>query len=216
MTLVLLAASAMLIPLQNDPFARWEKAIRKHEAKDRRQSPPREGILFVGSSSIVKWDLKKWFPDLPVINRGFGGSQIVDSTHFADRLILPHRPRTVVLYAGDNDIGRGKDADRVVRDYRAFVKKVHEALPKTRILFIAIKPSIKRIKLDGEMTRANTLIREQAAKTEHLEFVDIAAPMRKPDGKPRPELFVKDGLHLSEEGYRLWTSVLRPYLDGKK
>ena len=94
----------------DDPakFAKWEKEIAAFEAADQKQPPPKGGIVFVGSSSIRLWDVKKSFPGLPVINRGFGGSQIEDSTHFAERIVFPYEPCAVVFYAGDNDIASGK------------------------------------------------------------------------------------------------------------
>jgi lysophospholipase L1-like esterase len=191
---------------------RWEAAIRNFEAQDRKQMPPAGGILFVGSSSIVRWDVEKHFPHLPVINRGFGGSQIADSLHFADRIILPYRPKVIVLYAGDNDIAAGKSPRQVAADYRALVKKVRDALPKVRIVFVAIKPSIRRWHLVDKMREANRLIQAITAKDDRLVYVDVDPPMIGHDGKPRPELFAPDGLHLSAEGYKLWSSLVRPRL----
>jgi lysophospholipase L1-like esterase len=191
---------------------RWESRIRAFEAQDKKQPPPKEGILFVGSSSIVGWDLKKCFPGLPAINRGFGGSQVADSVHFAERIVLPYRPRVIVLYAGDNDVAAGKTPQQVLADYRAFVNKVHAALPKTRIVFVAIKPSLRRWHLVGKMREANRLIRAAAAKDPRLVFVDVDGPMIGADGKPRPELFRKDGLHLNAAGYKLWSDLVRPHL----
>jgi len=99
------------------PASRWEDAIRAFESADRGSPPPKHAVLFVGSSSIRMWDLAKGFPRRRVINRGFGGSQIADSTEFAARIIIPHAPRVVVLYAGDNDIAGGKSAEIVARDF---------------------------------------------------------------------------------------------------
>ncbi|GAB4135606.1 MAG: hypothetical protein Tsb009_02040 [Planctomycetaceae bacterium] len=158
------------------------------------------------------WKLNKSFPELKPLNRGFGGSQIVDSTHFSERIILKHSPKTIVLYAGDNDVAAGKTAKRVAADFRAFVKAIHAKLPKTRILFIAIKPSIRRWNLAGTIQQANRLIANQCQQDKRLVYVDIFKPMLGKDGKPRPELFVKDGLHLNEKGYALWTSILKPHL----
>ena len=191
---------------------RWEKHIRAFEARDKKSPPPKGEILFVGSSSIVGWNTKKWFPDLKTINRGFGGSDVSDSLHFADRIILPYRPRTIVLYAGDNDIARGKSPQRVLADYKALVAKVHAALPRTRIVFVPIKPSLARWKLVGKMREANALIRAVTEADERLGYVDIDTPMIGADGRPRGELFKKDGLHLNEAGYKLWSSLLRPHL----
>ena len=158
------------------------------------------------------WRLEKSFPDLPVVNRGFGGSQIVDSTHFADRIIFPCVPQTIVLYAGDNDVAKGKSAKRVFADYEAFVKRIRSELPWVRILYICIKPSLKRWELWPEMSKANSLIREFAERNGRSVYVDVATPMLGEDGRPRKELFAKDGLHLNEAGYAVWTKVLRPLL----
>jgi lysophospholipase L1-like esterase len=194
------------------PFARWESAIQKFEADDTKQAPPQNAILFVGSSSIRLWDLKKSFPDRVTINRGFGGSEIADSIHFADRIIIRHKPRIVVLYAGDNDIGKGKTPERVTSDFRKFAEVVHKELPETRIVFVAIKPSIKRWNLIESVRTANTAIRRICEQDDQLVFLDVDQPMIGDDGRPRPELFAKDGLHLSEDGYKLWNSLLRPHL----
>ena len=195
-----------------DRFARWEPAIRAFEAGDAKASPPKHAALFVGSSSIRGWNLPEYFRDRPVINRGFGGSQIADSVHFASRIIVPHEPNTVVLYAGDNDIAAGKSPQTVRDDFKAFVRTVHESLPEARIVFIAIKPSLRRWGLVEKMREANALIRTVIDADDRLRFIDIDGPMLGPDGKPRSELFVRDGLHLSHAGYRLWTSLVEPHL----
>jgi lysophospholipase L1-like esterase len=192
--------------------SKWEQKIQQFEERDRQQMPPADGFLFIGSSSIVKWDLKKHFPDLPVINRGFGGSQIADSVQFAERILIPYRPRVVVLYAGDNDIASGKSPEQVLADYQAFVDKVRGALPKTRIVFIAIKPSTKRWNLVEKMREANRRIRAVTDQDSLQEFVDIDRPMIGDDGRPKPELLASDGLHLSEQGYKVWSSLVRPHL----
>lgn len=191
---------------------RWEQSIRNFETVDQRQPPPKGAILFVGSSSIRLWDLNKSFPDLTVINRGFGGSQIEDSVYYADRIIIPYEPKVIVLYAGDNDINAGKNPERVFSDYKDFVKTVHAALPKTQIVYIAIKPSIARWHLVERMREANGRIQEFTERDGRLNYVDIDTPMIGEDGKPRKALFLKDGLHLNAEGYKLWTSLVMPYL----
>ena len=198
-------------PAQPDPN-HWESAIQAFEAREQAVPSPKGGIVFIGSSSIRFWDLKQSFPELPVVNRGFGGSEIADSTRYADRILLPLEPRVLVLYAGDNDISQGKTPDQVASDYREFVAQVHDTLPKTRIVFIAIKPSLSRWNLVGAMRKANEMIGAIAAKDSRLAFVDIDAPMIGSDGRPRAELFVEDGLHLSAQGYNLWTSLVLPHL----
>lgn len=191
---------------------RWEPKIRQFEEQDRKAMPPAGGILFVGSSSIVGWKVDECFPGLPVINRGFGGSQVADSVHFADRIVLPYRPKVVVLYAGDNDVASGKSPEQVLGDYRQFVEKVHAGLPETRIVFVAIKPSIRRWHLVDKMREANGLVRAASEKDERLVYVDVDGPMIGDDGKPRAELFKPDGLHLNAEGYKLWSALVLPHL----
>ncbi|RMG37056.1 MAG: hypothetical protein D6725_09595 [Planctomycetota bacterium] len=199
-------------PAETTGPQRWEKAIRAFEQQDRRTPPPQDPILFVGSSSIRLWDVQKFFPGLPVLNRGFGGSEISDAIHFADRIVIKYRPRCIVMYAGDNDIARGKTPQRVADDFRRFVRNVHAELPGTPIVYIAIKPSIARWKLWPQMRQANRLIAEFCRRHPHLTFVDIATPMLRHGQPPPRELFVKDGLHLSEKGYRLWADLVRPHL----
>ena len=196
--------------------SRWESAIQAFEKQDAEQAPRKNGIVFVGSSSIRKWDLKKWFPDRNALNRGFGGSEVSDSLEFADRLIVTYEPRVVVVYAGDNDIAHDKTPQRVYDDVRQLVELLHSKLPKTKIVYIGIKPSIKRWALVGQVREANRLIAGLAAKDTRLEFVDVDEPMLGADGMPRKELFVEDGLHLSEVGYELWASLVRPHLATEK
>ena len=186
---------------------RWEKNIRRFEARDKTNPPPKGKILFLGSSSIVRWNTDRLFPDHTTINRGFGGSQISDSLEFADRILLPYRPRTIVFYAGDNDIAAGESPQQILGDYKALVAKVRSELPKTRIIFVAIKPSTSRWKLWPKMKQANEAVAEFCKSEASLEYLDIAAPMLGADGKPKKELLASDGLHLSEAGYELWTSL---------
>lgn len=191
----------------------WEAAIQAFEARDRAAPPPQDALLFLGSSSIRLWKLDESFPDLPVINRGFGGSEIADSVRFTPRIVLPYKPRLIVFYAGDNDVAKGKTSETVLADFQALVRVVHETLPDTRIAFIAIKPSLKRWNLVGTMREANALVRAFTETDKRLAFIDVDAPMIAPDGRPRPELLLEDGLHLNAEGYTLWTSLVRPHLD---
>jgi lysophospholipase L1-like esterase len=203
---------ASICPTEAGQADRWEKAIQQIEARDRKNPPPKGEILLCGSSSARGWDVKKYFPDLKVTNRGFGGSQIHDSTQYAHRIILPHEPRIIMLYAGDNDIASGKTPETVFENFKLFEKKIHDALPKARIVYIAIKPSISRWKLVDKMRAANKLIAEHCKTSPLLDYADIDTPMIGDDGKPKKELFVKDGLHLSREGYTLWTSIVTPLL----
>jgi len=194
-------------------FDRWESSIQKLEQQIADGSSKPGGVLFLGSSSIRKWDLGKWFPDQQTTNHGFGGSEVADSLYFFDRIVKPLRPSMIVMYAGDTDIGKGKTAEIVHRDFTRFVIKLKQELgTDTRLGFIAIKPSIKRWNLSGEMAKANQMIAKDCASDEQLVYFDIWTPMLGEDGKPMPDLFEKDGLHLSDKGYKIWTNVINKHL----
>jgi lysophospholipase L1-like esterase len=190
----------------------WASEMAAFQREDQKPTTP-GGIVFVGSSSIRLWDLARSFPNLPVINRGFGGSQIIDSVTHADLLVIRHKPRTVILYAGDNDLAGGKTPQQVSDDFKAFVAKIHAALPATRVAFIGIKPSLLRWALIAQVRQANALIREYCDSDDRLGFVDVDGPMLGWDGKPRRDLLVADGLHLSPKWYELWTTLVRPFVE---
>ena len=195
-------------------FERWEKEIAAIEQREAERPPERGGIVFVGSSSIRMWNLQKSFPKLAAVNHGFGGSAIADSVHFIDRLVVPLEPKTVVFYAGDNDLQGGKSTAAVRDDFAAFVTGVQAKLPSTRIVFLAIKPSPSRIKLFEKQKEANALIREIIEQDpDRLVYVDVFGPMLNADGKPREELFLSDKLHLNDQGYALWTDLVKPHVD---
>jgi lysophospholipase L1-like esterase len=216
--LLLLVASYVLAdvvlaePAADPDPNRFAGAIKAFEEWDSRNAVPAEPILFVGSSSIRMWRTRESFPDLPVVNRGFGGSHISDVIHFAQRIVLPYRPKLIVFYAGDNDVAGGKSAQRVLDDYLRFTRLVHARLPRTRIIFITIKPSGSRWALWPEMNRANELVKASCKKDARLFFADLAAPLLGPDGRPDPELFLDDQLHLNARGYAAWTKVLNPLI----
>src|SRR5262249_46670543 len=158
--------------------AKWEKEIAAFETADQKQPPPKGGIVFVGSSSVRLWDVKKAFPNLPVINRGFGGAQIEDSTHFAERIIFPYEPCPGVFYSGDNDLNSGKSPEKVAEDFKALVKKMADRLPNARFYVISIKPSPSRWKLFEAQSEANKLILKYCEDCGCGPiFVDVVKPM---------------------------------------
>jgi lysophospholipase L1-like esterase len=147
-----------------------------------------------------------------VINRGFGGSQIADSTHFAERIVFPYAPRMILLRAGGNDIHAGKSPELVFSDFRAFVIKVREKLPDAEIAYIALSPSIARWGEKEKGEALNRMIREYAREIAGLKYIAAESISLGPDGKPRPELFVSDKLHFSPAGYTLLAESVRPHL----
>lgn len=203
----------VLAPLAMAAPEKWAAAIDRFTASDVAVPPPREAVLFIGSSSIVKWtSLARDFPHHTVINRGFGGSELFDSAHYADRIAIPYAPRQVVVYAGENDLQNGKSPEAVHASFKSFVARVHIALPKTQIAFISIKPSPSRAKIADKVVAANALIAATCKADPRLAYIDVHTPMLDAQGRPRPELFVADLLHLNETGYALWRPIVATYL----
>lgn len=191
----------------------WAKEIGAFEATDKTNPPPKGAILFIGSSSIRMWtNLTKDFPEHKVINRGFGGSQIIDSVNYAERIVFPYEPKQIVMYAGGNDINAGKSAEQVFADYKAFVAKVRAALPKAQIDYISIAPNPARWSQVEKVKAANQMIEDYAKKNPGLGFINVFPHMLGPDGQPKPDIFLKDRLHMNLKGYELWQGLVRPYL----
>ncbi len=197
---------------KGDP-ARWKDEMAAFRKADSLQPPPTRGILFTGSSSIRLWrDLPNRFAGRKVINRGFGGSWLSDVVHYFPDLVLPYRPKTIVVYAGENDVADGRTAEMLARDVDALLALRRKHLPKSKLVFISLKPSPSRAEKLEEVRRANTLIRQRLDGEKRAVFVDVFTPMLDAGGKAREELFGPDRLHMNAKGYDLWTRVLAPYL----
>jgi lysophospholipase L1-like esterase len=197
----------------NHDFVRWEKEIAAYEQLDRTNPPPKGALLFIGSSTVRLWKtLAQDFPEQRVINRGFGGSHIVDSAHFAERIIFPYEPKMILLRAGGNDLWAGKSPEQVFAEFKELVKKVHAKLPEAEISFISLCPSVARWKQADKEKALNTLVQEYARQAPRVKYVETYSMSLGPDGQPRPELFVEDKLHFNAEGYKLLAELVRPHL----
>lgn len=191
----------------------WEPDVQRFEASDRTNPPLPGGIVFVGSSSIRMWEsLERDFPGLPVLNRGFGGSELGDVVRLAHRIVVPYKPRLVVVYAGENDLTAGKTSTQVFNAFQALVATVHRDLPGARLAFVSLKPSIARLSLVDKMRETNQLIRDYTRTDHSLVYVDVFTPMLNAAGQPRPELFLEDGLHMNARGYAIWRDLIAPVI----
>ena len=197
-----------------DP-ARFESEIAIFEAADRQNSAPKDAVLFVGSSSIRKWQTAECFPELTVINRGFGGSHTSDVNFYVPRIVFKYTPRTIVFYAGDNDVADGKTPEQVVRDFERFVELIQAVLPQARIVYLPVKPSPARWNYWPQMQQVNSIVASSIAQNKQVKYIDTATPLLDTKGQPRRELFLDDGLHMNDQGYQLWSDVLRDEL-GKR
>jgi lysophospholipase L1-like esterase len=209
---ILMLFSTLFCQSTPDPqrFIQEIEAFRQWDAKN---ALPEHPVLFIGSSSIRMWKTAEAFPNLPVVNRGFGGAQISDMLFYIDDILLKYpTPAVILFYCGDNDAADGKSAQNILRDYQTFVEAAWNAFPQTPVIYLPIKPSISRWSLWPVMVQANKLIRTFCEQNELLFYADTASPMLTTGQPPAAELFLEDGLHLSDKGYNLWKQVVEPLI----
>ncbi|MDP1790107.1 MAG: SGNH/GDSL hydrolase family protein, partial [Methylibium sp.] len=181
--------------------ARWQESLEAFALADQAQAPQPGGVLFVGSSSIRLWSgLEAQFAGESIVKRGFGGSRMFDCAEYLERLVLPYKPRLVIVYAGDNDLAEGRTPQQVLASFSAFVEGVRRALPDTRIAFLSIKPSPLRSALMPQVAETNALVADYSQRTPNLDYIDIYSKMLDEQGHPRAELFQPDALHLNAQG----------------
>lgn len=210
---IFLLLSAVFSYAQTVPF---QNEINDFKREDSFHAPSKNAILFIGSSSFRMWsDVQNYFPGYPIINRGFGGSQLSDVIHFAPDIIYPYQPKQVVIYCGDNDLAAdtslsGRD---VFERFETLYKGIRKNLgKKVSVVYVSIKPSPSRESLLPKMIIANTLIEQYLSREKNTAFVDVFHPMLDANGKMRPELYKDDMLHMKPEGYAIWKRAIEPYL----
>ena len=193
---------------------RFENDIRTMRNFDKIYTPPAHPILFVGSSSIRKWDyLQKTFGNYVVLNRGFGGAVLNDVTYFANDIIFPYAPRQIVIYVGENDLPeKTANADSVLNRFKVLYTTIRSKLPTVPLIFISMKPSPSRAEFFDKARQANALIKGFLANEKNTVYVDIFSKMLDKTGEPRKELFLGDMLHMNLKGYAIWEKAIRPYL----
>lgn len=193
--------------------ALWEKEITAFAESDKMDFPKTGGVLFVGSSSIRGWrSVGEDYPQFPIVNRGFGGSHLEDVNFYAARIVFPYKPKLIVLYAGENDLAARKSVETVFDDYKKFVRLIHENLPKTRLIFVSLKPSPARWSFTPKFKELNDLIKAETEKDKRALFVDVWTPMLGADGESKRDIFLGDRLHMNSAGYEIWRETLFPYI----
>jgi len=195
-----------------DPL-RFEKEIQSLIAGDTSVSN-QNLILFTGSSSIRFWSsLKQDFAEYNVVNRGFGGSEMIDLLYYAEQLILKHKPKKIFIYEGDNDINSGKFPEEILRTADELLKLIRARLPKkVEIIFISAKPSVARWQLKESYQVFNSQLKDWTLKHKRVKFADVWNPMLDDKGEVRTDLFIEDNLHMNQKGYEIWTDVLQKFM----
>ncbi|MGE5520944.1 MAG: GDSL-type esterase/lipase family protein [Candidatus Dadabacteria bacterium] len=189
--------------------------ILAFKSRDSIESIPKHPILFVGSSSFTKWtDINSYFPGYPIINRGFGGSTLVDVIRYTYDIILPYFPKQVVVYCGENDLANSQlvTPTEVLKRYQTLFRMIRTNLPRTKMSFVSIKPSPVRAGIQPRVIEANRLISSWIKTQQNADFVDIYKPMLDNKGKMREQLYIGDRLHMKPAGYAIWKHYILPHL----
>jgi len=199
-------------PVADQPF--WND-IQAFKKQDSISFPPKNGILFIGSSSFTKWtDVQDYFPGYTIINRGFGGSTLLDQLRYEKDIIFPYHPKQIVIYCGENDLASSDSvtAENVFERFLSLYNDLTIKLPGVSIAFISLKPSPSRRHLFLKMRKANKLIKDYLSTEKNSVFIDIHQPMLGTNGQPLPEIFLADSLHMNSKGYAIWKKEIEPYL----
>jgi len=210
--LLILLMCVGFVKAQQAPFY---SEIQQFKKEDGLHFPPKNAILFLGSSSFRKWtNVQDAFPVFDVINRGFGGSTFPDAIRYLNEIVFPYNPRQILIYEGDNDLASSDKItpDSVLNRFEKLFFLIRQKLPNTNISFVSIKPSLSRQKLMPEMEKANSLISNFLKNRKNASFIDVYHAMLNKDGTPKKDIFIEDGLHMNAKGYAIWQKIIEPYL----
>ena len=211
---LLLLLFASLLNAQQQKPAFWED-IQAFKKEDSIHKPVSHAILFIGSSSFTKWtDVSDYFPGYKIINRGFGGSTLLDQIRYVNDDVFPYHPRQIVIYCGENDVA---SSDKVTAQmvYDRFVhlfQLIRKKLPDVPIVFISLKPSPSRWQMRQRMITANDKIKAFLATKKATTFIDVYHKMLNEEGRPIKEIYLADSLHMNAKGYTIWQNELKPHL----
>ena len=200
-----------LLAQEHPPF--WED-VQVIKQFDNIYNPPKNPILFIGSSSIRLWDnLERTFAKYDALNRGIGGAEVNHIINYADDIIFPYNPREIIMYIGENDlVVKGTTADSVLIRTKRLLQIIRSKLPNIPIVYFSIKPSPSRANYLDMAREANALIKNYISTQKNITYIDIFNPMLNKEGKPRPELFIDDMLHMNNKGYRIWRKKIKRHL----
>ena len=192
----------------------FENEIKSYEKQDSISMPAKGQILFIGSSSFRIW--KTFSTDLagiPAFNRGFGGSTMTDALYYFDRMVVKYAPSAVVVYEGDNDLAKGKSIEELAKEYEDFSNRLKKALPKTKLVYLAVRPSLSRIAIVDKQKQFNVWLEKYCKSQKGRFFLDMHSPFYLPDGiTVMPDIFIADRLHLNEKGYLIFSAKIREFI----
>lgn len=209
---LLLWTGSLLAQEQKPAF--WDD-IQAFKKQDSISSPPKNAILFIGSSSFTMWrDVQKDFPGYTIINRAFGGSTLLDQLRYVKDVVFPYNPKQIVIYCGENDLAASDtvSGNTVANRFYKLFTLIRNKFPRAQITYITMKPSPSRELLLSKMIRGNELIKKFLASKKQTSYVDVYREMIDDEGKPRTDIFLDDNLHMNKDGYAIWKRLIAPYL----
>lgn len=198
---------------QKVPFYNDIQAFKK---EDSLKTPIKNPVLFIGSSSFTKWTrLQQDFPTIPILNRAFGGSTLLDVIRFQNEVIFKYQARKIVIYCGENDLASSETITptEVLNRFKILYESIRKQQPKVPIVFVSIKPSISRWKMKEKQIETNKLIEAFINKNKNILFVNIWDKMLDENGNPKKDIFSSDNLHMNEKGYEIWIDALKHKLN---
>lgn len=207
---------ALLFSMRSAFSQPFKAEINAFMKSDSINMPAPGSILFVGSSSFTQWkDVQAYFPGFPIVNRGFGGSSLPDVIYYAEQTILKYKPKQIYIYCGENDLAGNNaiTADTVLKRFKQLFSIIRKNLSKkTEVVFVSIKPSVSRWKLEDKFVETNEKIKKYIESKSHASFVNVHTAMLKPDGEVMTDIFIKDNLHMNPKGYAIWQGIIAPTL----
>ena len=209
-TLGILACSVLFVA---QAFAAWEKEMAAFKKLDE-ENPPQPGLtLFVGSSTFTIWkSMQEDMPDIALINRGFGGSQVTDLIEHFDTVIAPYDPKHIVIYEGDNDLASGKAPELVLSNYKKLLETIRERYAQVPVTVVSVKPSEARRDKIESMNELNQKLNVWASLTDNLYYLNTFDITVNGEGRPIPEYYQKDNLHLNQNGYKAWARKIAEHI----
>lgn len=203
-----------LLFAQQQPYPFWND-IQKFKTADSSSFPAANQILFIGSSSFTLWkDVAEYFPKHKILNRGFGGSQLVDLIRYRYEVIYPYQPKQIVIYCGENDFAAGNNVtpDIATERFKTLYRLIRAKYPSTPIAYVSMKPSPSRRNFLQQYKEANDKIALFLKTQKNTAFIDVYSKMLNPGGRPMEDIFLKDNLHMNAKGYKIWQQAIQPYL----
>ncbi|MBC7848363.1 MAG: G-D-S-L family lipolytic protein [Chitinophagaceae bacterium] len=197
---------------QQPPF--WND-VQSFKKQDSASMPPKNIILFIGSSSFTNWkDVREYFPNKPILNRAFGGSTLPDLIRYKQDIVYKYQPKQVVIYCGENDFASSDtvSVNTVVTRFKqlfGLIRSKHKNVP---IAYVSMKPSPSRKNLMPKYVAANNAIKSFLQGFKHTVFIDVYQSMLNADGTPKADIFVSDNLHMNAKGYAIWQKIMQPHL----